>query len=58
MATVASGLVVGCAVGNESLMAVTKELLPFLGVAIVSLFLCAYIPGIVLWLPRLLGYQG
>jgi C4-dicarboxylate transporter DctM subunit len=55
---VASALVMGCAVGNEPLSAVVKELLPFLGIAIFTLFICAYIPGLVVWLPRLLGYHG
>ena len=55
---VASGLVVGCAVGNEKLLVVTKELLPFLGVAVFSLVLITYIPEIILFLPRLLGYGG
>jgi len=55
---VASALVVGCSVGREPLLAVIRELLPFLGAAIVTLYICAYVPELSLWLPRLLGYQG
>jgi tripartite ATP-independent transporter DctM subunit len=37
---------------------VIKEVLPFLGVLIGVLFLITYVPGIVLFLPRLVGFQG
>jgi tripartite ATP-independent transporter DctM subunit len=37
---------------------VIKEVMPFLWVLIVVLFLITYVPGIVLFLPRLLGFQG
>jgi len=35
-----------------------REVVPFLYVMIGALFLIAYVPGLVLWLPRLLGYTG
>jgi tripartite ATP-independent transporter DctM subunit len=37
---------------------VIKEVLPFIWVLISVLFLITYIPGIVLFLPRLVGFQG
>jgi tripartite ATP-independent transporter DctM subunit len=37
---------------------VIKEVFPFLWVLISVLFLITYVPGIVLFLPRLLGFQG
>jgi len=37
---------------------VIKEVFPFLWVLIAVLFLITYVPGIVLFLPRLLGFQG
>jgi tripartite ATP-independent transporter DctM subunit len=37
---------------------VIREVLPFLWVLIAVLFLITYVPGIVLFLPRLLGFQG
>ena len=35
-----------------------REVMPFLYVMIGALFLIAFVPGLVLWLPRLLGYTG
>jgi len=35
-----------------------REVMPFLGVMIAALALMTYVPEIVLWLPRLLGYKG
>ncbi|WP_348525915.1 TRAP transporter large permease subunit [Mesorhizobium sp.] len=35
-----------------------RNVLPFLGAMIGSLALITFFPGLVLWLPRLLGYQG
>ena len=37
---------------------IVREVLPFLGVMIGALLLVTYVPGLVLFLPRLLGYQG
>jgi len=38
--------------------AVIREVLPFLWVLIAVLFLITYVPGLVLFLPRLVGFQG
>ena len=35
-----------------------KELIPMQAVLVVVLFTMTYVPGIVLWLPRLFGYSG
>lgn len=35
-----------------------RDTMPFLGAMLVSLALITFVPDIVLWLPRLLGYQG
>ncbi len=35
-----------------------REVMPFLGAMIVALVLITFIPEIVLFLPRLLGYKG
>jgi C4-dicarboxylate transporter DctM subunit len=37
---------------------IVRDVLPFLGAMIVSLGLITFIPELVLWLPRLFGYQG
>src|SRR3989442_14889334 len=41
-----------------SLKGLVREVIPFLGAMIVALALITYIPSLVLFLPRLLGYQG
>jgi TRAP-type C4-dicarboxylate transport system permease large subunit len=35
-----------------------REVMPFLGVMFFALALITFIPGLVLFLPRLLGYKG
>lgn len=40
------------------MMAVARELLPFIAVLIAALAFMTFVPDFVLWLPRLLGYQG
>jgi tripartite ATP-independent transporter DctM subunit len=37
---------------------IVRDTLPFLGAMIAALGLMTFFPAIVLWLPRLLGYQG
>ncbi len=37
---------------------IVRDVLPFLWAMLASLVLITFIPGLVLWLPRLLGYQG
>ncbi|MEQ9813708.1 MAG: TRAP transporter large permease [Azospirillaceae bacterium] len=38
--------------------AIIRDLLPFLGMLIVSLLIITYVPDVVLTVPRLFGYQG
>jgi TRAP-type C4-dicarboxylate transport system permease large subunit len=35
-----------------------RDVLPFLWAMLGSLLLITFVPGLVLWLPRLFGYQG
>ena len=35
-----------------------KHLLPFLAIMIAGLAIITFLPGLVLWLPRLYGYNG
>jgi tripartite ATP-independent transporter DctM subunit len=43
---------------EQPLMAVVRDSLPFVLAMIAALFLITYVPELVLWLPRQLGYQG
>jgi tripartite ATP-independent transporter DctM subunit len=45
-------------IAGVSLRALVREVLPFLAVMIGVLLLITLVPGLVLWLPRLFGYQG
>jgi C4-dicarboxylate transporter DctM subunit len=45
-------------IANVPLSAIVREVMPFLAVMIAALFAITYVPELVLWLPRLLGYQG
>lgn len=47
-------LFVGCAVGRVRMEEVMKHISPFYGVMFLVLMPVTYIPGISLWLPRLL----
>ena len=40
------------------LRAIVREVMPFLGVMIVALAMITFVPGTVLWLPRVFGYEG
>lgn len=53
---VGSVLFVGCGIANTSIAQITKSLLPFFLVMIISLLLVTYIPWISMVLPRLFGY--
>jgi len=37
---------------------IVREVMPFLGVMLIALAIITYFPGLVLFLPRLLGYAG
>ena len=43
---------------GESIKRIVTESLPFLAVMIGALMFITYVPDAVLWLPRMLGYQG
>jgi C4-dicarboxylate transporter DctM subunit len=43
---------------DQPLTAVVRDTLPFLVAMIAALLLITYVPELVLWLPRQLGYQG
>jgi tripartite ATP-independent transporter DctM subunit len=45
-------------IAEVSLKDLVREVMPFLGAMIVALTLITYIPALVLFLPRLMGYQG
>ena len=45
-------------IANVPIRHIVREVLPFLWAMIAALGLITYFPGLVLWLPRLLGYQG
>lgn len=46
------------AMSGTPLIDVLKEMLKFIGFELIALFLITYFPNLVLWLPRLAGYQG
>jgi tripartite ATP-independent transporter DctM subunit len=46
------------AMSGTPLIDVLKEMLKFIGFELIALFLITYLPNLVLWLPRLAGYQG
>ena len=43
---------------KQPLMSVVRESLPFLLMALLVLLLMVFVPGTVLWLPRMMGYTG
>jgi len=45
-------------IAEVSLKDLVRELMPFLGAMIAALALITFMPSLVLFLPRLLGYQG
>ncbi len=45
-------------VADVSLREIVREVIPFLGVMFVALMIITYVPGFVLFLPRLFGYTG
>lgn len=45
-------------ISGEPLRAIVRDTLPFLFAMLAALIVLTFVPGIVLWLPRLLGYQG
>jgi TRAP-type C4-dicarboxylate transport system permease large subunit len=45
-------------ISGEPLRAIVRDVLPFLFAMLFALVVITFVPAIVLWLPRLLGYQG
>jgi C4-dicarboxylate transporter, DctM subunit len=45
-------------IADVPLRDLVRDTMPFLGAMLVALGLITYFPSLVLWLPRLLGYQG
>ncbi len=45
-------------IADVPLRDMVREIMPFLYVTFVALALIAFVPGFVLWLPRLMGYTG
>jgi C4-dicarboxylate transporter DctM subunit len=45
-------------IANVPLWDIVRDVLPFLYVMILSLVVITFFPDVVLWLPRLMGYQG
>ncbi|KRE12498.1 permease [Bosea sp. Root483D1] len=45
-------------IAEVPLRQIVRECMPFLGAMIVALALITFFPSLVLWLPRLMGYQG
>jgi tripartite ATP-independent transporter DctM subunit len=43
---------------RQPLVAIVREAVPFIGIAIVVLALITFVPETVLWLPRIMGYKG
>ncbi len=43
---------------RQPMLAVARELMPFIAVLIAALAFLTFVPDFVLWLPRLLGYTG
>lgn len=44
-------------IGDVPLNKLTRDIWPWIGTAVVALFLITYIPDLVMFLPRMLGYQ-
>ena len=51
------GLYGACLIGEVPIEATVKPMLGYLGLLLACLLVIAFVPGLTLWLPRLLGYQ-
>jgi C4-dicarboxylate transporter DctM subunit len=43
-------------IANRDIVYVSKAVMPFLAIQIGVLMIITYLPGLVLWLPRLMGF--
>jgi tripartite ATP-independent transporter DctM subunit len=48
-------LFLGCSVGHSNITAVSRAMLPFYVAMVAALLVITYVPGLSLWLPRLVG---
>ena len=44
------------AIANKDLIYITKSVIPFIIIQMIVLFIITYIPDVVLWLPRVMGF--
>jgi TRAP-type C4-dicarboxylate transport system permease large subunit len=44
------------AIANKDLIYVTKSVIPFIVIQLIVLFIITYMPDVVLWLPRMMGF--
>jgi C4-dicarboxylate transporter DctM subunit len=51
-------LFVVAAISGASMRSIVRDVLPFIAALVAALALITFIPELVLWLPRLAGYQG
>jgi len=51
-------LFIVASLSKQPLMAVVREIVPYICVLVVALLFLTYVPDSVLWLPRVLGYKG
>jgi tripartite ATP-independent transporter DctM subunit len=51
---VGSTLFVGCSIGNAPIEKIAKSLMPFYIVLVIMVLLLTFVPGLTLWLPKLL----
>lgn len=52
-----ANLFMASAIGNVPLNKLAKDIWPWIGVAVAALLLITYVPDLVLFLPRIMGYQ-
>jgi tripartite ATP-independent transporter DctM subunit len=53
---VGSGLIIGAAIGGVSMEELIREMLPFLVIQLVVLFLITYVPAFTLFIPKITGF--
>ena len=46
------------AIANKDLIYISKAVIPFIIIQMIVLFIITYIPDVVLWLPRVMGFLG
>ena len=51
------GLYGACLIGEVPIEVTVKPMLGYLGLLLACLLVIAFIPGLTMWLPRMLGYQ-